>query len=151
MTVNILRQQSPELLALIEAAAPEQQRAAALAIARFAVERAGLADPAVDRALDALGAGTSIAPSIRKEVEQVAGRLDEEEGALSEAVDRRRATQATYEAAFRKARAATAVAFALADDPFEAATESAYEAQFAADDVEVLTAAVRAAVHGSRS
>ena len=91
-------------------------------------------DESVDRALAALRAGRYGDSEERAAVRALADRLDELGWDLKEKVDAGEADQGDYLAAFRKARAATALWFALDPDARTAAIEGAYEGQAAADD-----------------
>jgi hypothetical protein len=98
---------------------------------RYAVGRAGVSDPAVERVLDDSGGERN-----RDELERLAHRLDDEYFAASE--------KESLEA-FGRARAVSAVWHALDPDALTAALEATYEAYSAfGDGGEALAVAERA-------
>jgi hypothetical protein len=94
-------------------------------VAREAVARSGLDDPLVASALDQIRTGE---PGMNASVQEVAERLDQVAWNIQDAEDGHDSDQ--YIEAFRRARAASAVAFALNTDS-GSMLESIYEAQAA--------------------
>ncbi len=130
----------------IDRAPASQQRAAALAACRFALDRTGLDDRIVKEGMNALERGGYPNVLLQEKLTLLVEALDEIQWDLQEKVDAGRADQAEYLAAFSRARAAHAVYFALDPDPFVAAVESVYEANAATDDLPGLRQAVTAAL-----
>jgi hypothetical protein len=110
--------------------------------AALAVARTQLIDPRLEAALQALNASGAQAPATQRIVGQLTNELDEVAWHIRDLVEVGAASQDAYEEAFRKARAAAAVGYALDPDPRASAFEAVYEAQAAVVDL----AAVRMAV-----
>jgi hypothetical protein len=125
---------APDLVEELERREEAQLRVAAESVVRAALRAADVRDESVEQGLTALGAGRYGDPDVRSAVKGLADRLDELAWDIQERVDAGEADQKDYLAAFRKARAATALWFALDEDPRTAAIEAAYEAQAATDD-----------------
>lgn len=85
-------------------------------------------------------------PSARRSVAQLTEELDERAWDIQELVDTGAATEEAYLEAFRQARAAAAVGYALSPDPQTAAFESVYEAQAAVIDLGAVRLAVTIAI-----
>jgi hypothetical protein len=135
----------PVLRQLINDASERAQRRAALAVSRLARDRVGIADPRLGSALERLQAGEYGDSPQRGAVLALTEELDEAAWDVNRRVEAGEADKADYLKAFRKARAANAVWYALDPDPMAAAAETTYEALAAVDDHE----AVRKAVEGS--
>jgi len=121
-------------------------RRVAAEAATLAVARTQLKDPRLEVALQALnsiGAETAPAHGI---AEEVTSELDAQAWDLQDLVDAGAASQEEYEEAFRKARAAAAVGYALDADPLTSACEAVYEAQAAIVDLAAVRMAVAAAI-----
>lgn len=128
-------------LSLVDTSLPERfatasdqtRRDVARAVAAAAVERTGLADDRITRAVEALRDGrTGEGP----EREALAALVDELDTAAFDAQDRLDAgtgTDTDYADAFGKARAATALLAAFDTDPATAAADAVYEAYHAVD------------------
>jgi hypothetical protein len=110
----------PDLLATLEAATDDQRRRAAVAVAGWAAERAGLRDSAPGQAAD----------------------LDDEYFELQRLAEADLAPEAAALAAFARARAASAAEFAAAGE----AAEAVYEALGVADDLSAVRRVVAAAL-----
>lgn len=121
-------------------------RRVAAEAAALAVERTQLADPRLGPALGALSASNSGMPAARRAVEQLAEELDERAWDIQELVDAGAASEEAYVEAFRQARAAAAVSYALDPDPQTAAFESVYEAHAAVVDLGAVRMAVTIAL-----
>lgn len=114
----------------ISVADPDLCRRAAEAVALTAVQEAELTDGVIDRVLDDLRRGALPDQARRQELEEVFDRLDTDYLELQDRADSTSnpAVDDAVSAAFKQARAANAVLYALSDDPIEAAHEAAYEA-----------------------
>lgn len=106
---------APDIARAIGAVSDSVQQTAALAAARLAVEKTGIKDLAVMKALT--GAQTS-------SLEEVVVVLDSEYFRLQEIADGGNEWQAEVLAAFSRARAASAVNFVVSRNPVEAIYES---------------------------
>ncbi|MCB9764039.1 MAG: hypothetical protein H6739_29985 [Alphaproteobacteria bacterium] len=112
--------------------APTSRRERATRLAcELAVRGTGLAGPEVTAALEALRTSTPDRPSLRSDMERLAARLDDEYFRLDNPgrEDMRQAALQT----FSKARAASALTFALSSDDSQL-HEAIYEAVIAMDD-----------------
>lgn len=119
----------------------DRLRSLAPEVARRVVEHFQLDDPDVRAALESepVPEGNDVRVNLSRVVE----RLDEIAWLLQDCVEAGTATQAEYEAAFKRARAAHALWFSLELDPLVAATEAAYEAYTATDDLSWIEDLVR--------
>jgi hypothetical protein len=131
-------------------ASDDQLRIVARAASTLAVERTGLRDPVLDTALSALESGQPADTSLRTQVEALVQQLDEAQWEPQDQVHAGQAgapwAKAAQRAAFRRARAANAVYFALDADPRRAAHEALYEATAATQDEEALAELIRGVV-----
>jgi hypothetical protein len=134
-----------DLVHQIEGLPPEVLRRVATEAATLAVDRTQLADPRIGPALSALGASSGV-PSARQAIEQLTEELDERAWDIQDLVDAGAASEDAYLEAFRRARAAAAVGYALNPDPQTAAFESVYEAQAAVVDLGAVRMAVAIAM-----
>lgn len=119
-----------------------QLRKVASTAALLAVDRTNLVDPRLEGALAAI---RDSAPGNRNECSnalRVAEELDERAWDIREKVDEGTLPKRSYLEAFRKARAAAAVGFALELNPLQAALEAVYEARAAVADLEAVRAAI---------
>lgn len=145
---------APDLALRIRAAERARLRPAALEAATLAIEQTGVADAAVDRAIDLLRRG-AVDPAVRDRLRALYERLDEHAFDLEELAERidpdvyhgrkPAADSPSALAASRAARAAaaaTAVWFALDPDPLVAALEATDEAYYACGRDPNLLAAV---------
>ncbi len=135
-----------ELEAHLKRASASQQRAAALAAARFALAHNALTDSVLSDAMNALAAGRSADKALTERLQALVDSLDEVHWDLQEKEEAGQATEAEHLAAFQKARAANTVLAALAADPFAAASDSAYEAFHATKDLPGLRVVILAAL-----
>jgi len=130
----------------LEKATPDQLRSIALAVARFACERAELKDPVIELALLELQDRRYDDPYLKKGVERVAEHWDEYAFKMREIEEEKLAplgitrlpddspfTKA-HDMGFFRARAASSVLFAFHEDPFKAAKEGIYEAWHTSSD-----------------
>lgn len=132
----------PGLVALVEGAADDRRRGAALAAAEFARARSGLSNGRVETLLRLVGSGMVGDTAERRAVEAVVESLDERQWDLQDRVDAGDAAVADYLQAFAQARAASSAAFAADPDARVAALEALYEAHAAVDDLDGLRRAV---------
>ncbi len=132
---------SPELAERLRGTSEDALRRVAAAVGDLAVKRVSLADPRLERALSAV-AGRRAGGDEKVELEGLVEELDEAAWEIQARVHAGQAPEDEYLRAFRKARAASSVAFALDPDPHAAAMESVYEAQAAVGDVGPVKAAV---------
>jgi hypothetical protein len=132
-----LETRSAELSQLIEAADADPQRRIAVKVAEAALAAVPLDEAELAPALADLtagrwgGAGAQAATTLTDRLDDLAFDLQDE-------VDEGTAEQVEYLEAFRRARAASAVAFALDADPRNAALEAAYEAEAATENLELI-------------
>lgn len=118
---------APDLVRRLDSRSDTELANIVAVVAREAAVRSGLDEPLVASALDRVATGETRL-SDRSEVEELVARLDEHAWDIQESDDSARYDSQRYLVAFRRARAASAVAFAL-DRDREAALESIYEAQ----------------------
>ena len=135
-----------DLVHQIEGLPPGVLRRVAAEAASLAVERTRLTDPRIGLALGAQTARNSEMPSALRAIEQLAEELDERAWDIQQLVDTGGASEEAYLEAFRQARAAAAVSYALDPDPQTAAFESVYEAQAAVVDLGAVRMAVTIAI-----
>jgi hypothetical protein len=138
-TFELLKQQNPELAGLIEIANENQLRRISSAIAHSIVEHSALSQPLITKALQHLNTPPYSNVELRELVQKIAEQLDEEYFNLQDLCEDGKATKAQVSVAFTKARAATAVASALGEIAFNAAAETAYEANAGDDGSKNLT------------
>lgn len=120
---------APDLVPRLDTCSEDELRDVVAVVVREAVARSGLDDPAVWTVLGQIGAGDSAGSATAQEV---AARLDEEAWEIQESDE---GDSPRYLAAFQRARAASAVAFAVGPDR-AAALESIYEAQAALGSID---------------
>ena len=139
-----LSTKAPDLAAWLEHQPPERLRGAAANAAHLAVERTGLTDPRLDAALTALRNGQFGRMAEESGVQQLVDELDEAAWDLQEKAEVGTESYEVYKAAFRKARAAASVSFALGSDALAAALEAVYEAHAATADLDAIQVAAGA-------
>lgn len=122
---------SPILAESFRKASPAKCRQAAIVACELATASAGLAGQEVALALDALRRGAATQPSLRQQLEELAAQLDDEYLRLQEEGDESMKSEALH--TFSKARATSALAMALSDDPTQL-HEALYEAIAAMSD-----------------
>jgi hypothetical protein len=143
--IGLLRQRAPGLAHLIEAAGKSEFSSLAWAAARAAVERTGLSEPLINQAVQRAVPDAEL----QVRVQALAEKLDNDYFALKEPLEEREdagKTDPQVILAFSRARAADAVAEALAGNGMESAASAAYEALIATDDLEHLTDALKKAL-----
>jgi hypothetical protein len=138
----------PELAARVASAKPADQRRVAIASAERAVESTGLSHAVITKALQYLRMGDVGDGPARNAVRELTQSLDEDQWALQEEVDAGNASASEHLAAFSRARAASAVEFAMAPNPREAALEALYETLAAIDDIAELQVLVAESING---
>jgi len=119
---------SCDLVDEIEKASDAQRRAISGTVAALAVRRCGLSDPSVETGLLSLKSGSFGPGPVPSAIAQVVEALDNRYFQAQELFEAGQGEKATYQDLFAKARAASAVLFALGPDAFQAAAESVYEA-----------------------
>jgi hypothetical protein len=129
---------APDLVGLLARQTPERQRAVAVAISAWIVDRVGLADARVDAALGQLRAPHYGSTPERDALQRLVDELDESSWQVQEQVDGGSAPPSRHLEAFALARAAAALWSALDADPTSGAVEAAYEAQAAVGDVDAV-------------
>jgi hypothetical protein len=139
---------SPELRKRMDSASEAQLRHVAAAVSRAIVERVGLENPFIMRALEQLNCHP-LAENFRATVQALADELDSAYLDLSAERDEGRASQKQVAVAFSKARAASAVAFAFSDNAIMAASEATYEAASAVDDAAIILSVAEKILSGS--
>jgi hypothetical protein len=125
---------APDVTAWLESLSEDKVRGEVLVAVHAAAARTGLADPSVTKALGVDGREPDF--DLRTEVDALAGRLDEEAWSIQES----EGDTARYLAAFKKARAASAVVFWLDQDARSSADDVLYEVQAALGSVDSLRA-----------
>jgi hypothetical protein len=106
------------------------------------VNRTRLVDLRLDTALAAIRNGAAGGRDECSAVSGVTEELDEKAWDIQEQVDEGALPQEAYLEAFRMARAAASVGFALEVDPLKAALEAVYEAQAAIADLGAIRTAI---------
>jgi hypothetical protein len=128
---------APDLVVRLKAASAGANYRIARRLAQLALWRVGVVDARVQQALT-LEPGSSSARRVRPEIEELVEELDSSYFELGDRLAAGTASEASYLRAFSAARAVNAALCALADDPFSAACEAAYEALAAIDDIEMV-------------
>lgn len=137
----------PELTAAIDALDQVGLRRVARYVAEAAIQRAGLSDVRIGKAMQALASGSVDDGLLRSGVEALTSELDDAYFDLYE--EGRPADQ--YLSPFEGARASAAIWYALDHDPQIAAMESTYEAQAAGVPIEDILDAIRRASPDTRT
>jgi hypothetical protein len=137
---------SADLADKLRRASSAKQRAASLAASKFAIARAEVEHPLVEKALEKVRTAGVLTPKEKAELDALAAQLDEEYFALQEAAEEGRASTDDYMRLFGQARAVAALAFAGGEDALQAATEAIYEAAATTDDKEELAALIQSAL-----
>ena len=131
--VNRLSLVDATLADRISAAGPEAQRAVARNVALAAAEHVGLEDERVASILAILRADVAEVPDLTRANAAVED-LDNAAFDAQDRVEDGTGSDDDYARAFAKARAATALVAAFADDPAEGAEDAIYEAYHATDE-----------------
>lgn len=129
---------APDLVAVIEQQQSEELRRVAVEAAKLAIERTNLSEPQVDAALSALYEGRLGFTPERSAVQYLADELDKIAWDAQEKMEAGIVSRQVYSTAFRRARAAASVGFALDSNALTAALESVYEAQAAVADLDAM-------------
>lgn len=131
---------SLDLMTRLRQASPSQRKAAALAACGYAVEYAQVHDRVVLSVLGELNSGRGAsAPEIEK-VKILTEQADDEYFDLHDASDS--SEDSGYLAAFSRARALSALLFALEQESLHSSSESIFEAVSATDNAHAVTACV---------
>jgi hypothetical protein len=136
-----LETRSVELSQLIESADPDPQRRIAVKVAQAALAAVPIDEPELAPALADLAAGRWAGAGVQGAT-ALTERLDELAWDIQEEVDDGQTEEAEYIEAFRRARAVSAVVFALDADPQNAALEAAYEAEAATENLDLIRSIV---------
>ncbi|QQS39221.1 hypothetical protein IPM62_01230 [Candidatus Woesebacteria bacterium] len=123
----------PGLLEVISKVSTDVQRSIAYNVAKLAIEHAGLKGDFVDEAVANMELGNTN-EALQSKVKVYVERLDNEAYALEAKRQENNPYEKRYLTAFRKARAANALYYALDNDELRAATESIYEASKSVDN-----------------
>lgn len=142
---------NPDLFDRLRSASAIQQRAAARAACRFALDYNDLVGPIIDASWEAIETAKYGDSRPRKQLKAFVSQLEVVQGKVRDCVEEGQASRAHYIAAFRRARAANSIYYALSSDTFEAAIESTYEANAATSDIEGLVRAISSALYVSQS
>lgn len=144
--ISRLSNVAPDLAARLQGQTRERLRIAAATAAGLAAERARVTDQRLGAALTALRNDRFGDTAERSGVQRLTSELDEIAWDAQEKAEAGTVSRDAYLAAFRRARAAASVGFALDCDALNAALEAIYEAQAAVGDVNAVRAAVNAAL-----
>jgi hypothetical protein len=128
---------APDLTTRLQRVSVADLRRVTAEVVDAALRATELHDQSLDAAVRALRAGRYGDGLERERVKDLEVQLDETAWDLQDRADAGDASQDDYLAAFRRARAAAALWFALDDDALQAALEAVYEARAATDDNEV--------------
>ncbi|HEX7921452.1 MAG TPA: hypothetical protein VF583_10895 [Bradyrhizobium sp.] len=137
---------SPSLADSFRKADDEQRRHATLTACLVAVAGTSLQGNEIDAAVDFLRHGRGDQLAVRRKLDSLTEKFDEQYLKLSEDAD---GTTPEALLVFRKARAAAALAFALSPDPGQL-HEAMYEAIVASDDQVEAVRAADVALRGRR-
>ncbi len=146
MTKFALKKIAPDLVDLLEQTDDAARRRAATAAVELALQTTDLQGPQVIQAKTALAAGRVGGTPERTAVEALTEELDNVAWDIQDQVESGAASRELYLAAFAKARAAAALAFAFEPNSLDVAFEVIYEANFAVQDLEALKAVVMTAI-----
>lgn len=135
MTILRLDSVAPAVAMNFGQASSRQRRQAVLIACEYAATTVHLQMPDADQALDVLRGTASADPCLRHRLEDLASEFDEEYFRQSEEIDSTQEQKALQY--FSKARAISALAFALSTDA-SLCHEAIYEAIAAVDDPDVL-------------
>ena len=149
MTNNRLSTIAADLAERLEHQPPAKLREVAAIAALLAIERTNLTDPRLDACRIALRDRIPGDQAARSAVQEMTVELDEVAWNAQDAAAQGSHDTDTYLRAFKRARAAAAVGFALEPDVLHAALESVYEAQAAVNDIDAVRSAVQHALPDS--
>jgi hypothetical protein len=133
---------APDLVTLLEQQQSEQLRKVAARAANLAIERTHLRELRIDYALAALREGRLGSTPERSAIQYLTDELDEIAWDAQERMEAGIGSRQDYSTAFRRARAAASVGFALDSNALTAALESVYEAHAAVADLDAVRAIV---------
>ena len=137
---------APDVVEVLASSPTHQVQAVARRAAGWAASATELLDPRVSAALGLLADGR-IGPSPeRSALARYAAELDQRAWEIQGQVDQGRAKEADYLGAFSQARAASAICFALDEDPRAGAADAVYEAYAATGALDDLREIVRGAL-----
>jgi hypothetical protein len=125
-------------------------RRAAMAAARYAVEKVKIHYPAVDTVIALMEKGQPLPEAEVRELGRLVINLDNIQLDLRQRVKLGKKTEAEWKAANLQARAANAVFQAANQDPLNAALESIYEAYIATEDWPALSAYIDSAIRSTK-
>jgi hypothetical protein len=128
---------APDLAEELEQRPPDELRQIAERVAEAAIASTRISDERAQSALTALRSGSFGDTEARASIKSLADELDEIAWDIQDRVEAGDADEDDYLAAFRRARAAMSLWFALDSDQMVAALESVYEARTALDDASV--------------
>ena len=154
MTVR-LASVAPDLVDALSGVSEARLRTVARQVASWAAEEAGLTSDVAVSALAQLREWSSDRSVVSADLEREVRGLDEEAWQIQELAERDESEEgderknADYVRVFSRARAASALWFALQESPRTAAVEAVYEAYAATGDLDRLRAIVEKALHGS--
>lgn len=132
---------SPALAEAFRHAPPALRKSAARVAAELAVSKAGLQGEEITAAIERLRHDKPVDSALRQQLERLAARFDEEYFLLAEQGDATKEPDALR--LFSKARAASALAFAVSEDSGQL-HEAVYEAITAMEDAAGCVTAVKA-------
>lgn len=128
---------SVDLMTRLRQASPSQRRAAVLAACGYAIESAKVHDSVVLSVLGELSLGRDVLASKIEEIKMLAEQADEQYFDLHDAGDS--SGDNAYLFAFSRARALSALLFAVENESLHSSSESIYEAVSAVDDPSAIT------------
>ena len=136
MLTDALRDLSKDVADKLDNIGDRERREAALLACKRAISRRGPATPEIARGLRMLESGIYGEEGAISAIQRLVEEIDMQYFAAQERYDAGQGDEATFLKLFRAARAASAVAFALDNDPLTAAVWSIYEASAALGDHE---------------
>ena len=143
MTWSRLDTVSSGLSEEIRSASPTEQRRIALAVARHALLAIAFRHPLVDEVLAGIQVSAEGSIGVLPPLDALVEALDDAYFTLAEQETPQQPSPGLVLQAFSRARAVSALAFAIGPSSLEAALESAYEAHAATEDLPGITAIIR--------
>lgn len=135
-----LEKLSVDLMTRLRQASPSQRKAAALAACGYAVEYAQVHDSVVLSVLGELNSGRAASAPEIEEVKTLSEQADEKYFGLHDACDS--SEDNGFLVAFSRARALSALLFAVEEESLHTSSESIYEAISAVDNSHAIAARV---------
>jgi hypothetical protein len=129
---------SPNLRRQLNSASETKLRQIAAAVCQEIIERVAISNPVITQALKQLNSFPPAEGCLQNQVQTFAEELDSAYLDLSDECENGRASREQVFTDFSKARAASAVAFALDSNPVIATSEAIYEAASAIDNSAVI-------------